>query len=61
MRLTVSIGLSSLAVWLLGPVVKAAGFGTLMVAMAGIALATAAIVSWLPGETGAVPVPAPAN
>jgi MFS family permease len=61
MRLTVSIGLSSLAVWLLGPVVKAAGFGTLMVAMAGIALATAAIVNWLPSETGALPVPAPAN
>jgi MFS family permease len=57
MRLTVSIGLSSLAVWLLGPAVKAAGFGTLMFAMAGIALFTTAVVSWLPGETGALPVP----
>jgi MFS family permease len=50
MRLTVSIGISSLAVWLLGPLVKAAGFNTLFVAMAGVALLTAAIVSWLPGE-----------
>jgi MFS family permease len=58
-RLTVSIGLSSLAVWLLGPAVKAAGFGALMLAMAGIALATAAIVNWLPSETGAAPLPAP--
>jgi hypothetical protein len=59
MRLTVSIGLSSLAVWLLGPVVKAAGFGALMLAMSCIAIATAAIVNLLPGETGAVPLPAP--
>jgi MFS family permease len=50
MRLTVSIGISSLAVWLLGPVVKAGGFSTLMLVMAGIALCTTAIVSWLPGE-----------
>ncbi len=50
MRLTVSIGISSLAVWLLGPVVKAGGFHTLMLAMAGIALCTTAIVAWLPGE-----------
>jgi predicted MFS family arabinose efflux permease len=57
MRLTVSIGLSSLAVWLLGPAVKAAGFGALMLVMAGIALLTTAVVSWLPGETGATPLP----
>jgi MFS family permease len=50
MRLTVSIGISSLAVWLLGPAVKAGGFSTLMLVMAGIALCTTAIVSWLPGE-----------
>ncbi|MFO1217953.1 MAG: MFS transporter [Burkholderiaceae bacterium] len=53
MRLTVSIGISSLAVWLLGPAVKAGGFQTLMLAMACIALGTTAIVAWLPGETGA--------
>ena len=50
MRLTVSIGISSLAVWLLGPMVKAAGFDTLFAAMAGVALLTAAIVAWLPSE-----------
>jgi len=50
MRLTVSIGISSLAVWLLGPIVKATGFGTLFAAMAGVALLTAAIVAWLPSE-----------
>jgi MFS family permease len=49
MRLTVSIGLSSLAVWALGPVVKAGGFGTLLLAMAVIACMTSAIVAWLPG------------
>ena len=50
MRLTVSIGISSAAVWLLGPLVKAGGFQTLMLMMAGIALCTAAILVWLPGE-----------
>jgi MFS family permease len=50
MRLTVSIGLSSMAVWLLGPVVKAAGFSTLMLALAVVSLITSAIVSWLPGD-----------
>jgi hypothetical protein len=50
MRLTVSIGISSVAVWLLGPVVKAAGFSVLMLALAAISLVTCAIVSWLPGD-----------
>ena len=50
LRLTVSIGISSLAMWALGPAVKAAGFGTLFVAMAGLAFVTAAIVSFLPEE-----------
>ncbi len=50
MRLTVSIGISSAAVWLLGPLVKAGGFQTLMLVMAGIALCTSAIVACLPGE-----------
>ncbi|MFO1298282.1 MAG: MFS transporter [Rubrivivax sp.] len=53
MRLSVSIGISSLAVWLLGPAVKAAGFSTLLLVLAGVALLTSAIVSWLPGD-GAV-------
>lgn len=50
MRLAVSFGISSLAVWLLGPAVKAAGFQTLLLAMAGIALVTVAAAALLPGE-----------
>ncbi len=49
-RLTVSIGISSLAVWLLGPVVKASSFGALLWGMALIAACTVAMVAWLPGE-----------
>lgn len=48
MRLAVSFGVSSLAVWLLGPVVKTAGFTTLFVTMSVIAACTAAIVMLLP-------------
>jgi MFS family permease len=48
MRLTVAFGVSSLAVWLLGPVVKAAGFRTLLFAMAATALITFLAVLWLP-------------
>src|SRR5690606_35656781 len=48
MRLAVSFSVSSLAVWLLGPVVKASGFTTLFLAMAAIALCTAALVTLLP-------------
>jgi MFS family permease len=50
MRLTVSIGISSAAVWALGPAVKAGGFATLLLAMAAISLAAGAIIAWLPGE-----------
>jgi MFS family permease len=50
MRLTVTIGISSAAVWALGPLVKAGGFSTLLLLMAGIAACTSAIVFWLPGE-----------
>jgi len=49
-RLTASIGISSLAVWLLGPVVKASSFGALLWGMALIATCTVAVVAWLPGE-----------
>jgi predicted MFS family arabinose efflux permease len=52
-RLTVSIGISSLAVWLLGPMVKAFSFSTLLWLMALIAACTALVVLWLPGERGA--------
>jgi MFS family permease len=51
MRFTVSFGVSSAAVWLLGPVVKAAGFGALMMLMAGIAAMTLLAVSLLPPAT----------
>jgi len=52
MRLFVSFGVSSTAVWLLGPVVKAAGFSTLLWSMAGIAVVTVCAVALLP-KTGA--------
>jgi MFS family permease len=47
-RLAISFGVSSLAVWLLGPAVKAAGFDALLYAMSGIALCTLAFVAMLP-------------
>ena len=50
MRLAVSFGVSSGAVWALGPVVKAAGFGTLLLVMACVAAATAFAAMWLPRE-----------
>ena len=50
LRLTLSLGFSSLALWALGPVVKANGFGTLLMAMAGISLCTAAALLALPEE-----------
>ena len=49
MRLAVSLGISAAAVWLLGPIVKAAGFNTLLVTMACIAFATLGAVFLLPG------------
>src|SRR5207237_970910 len=50
MRLTVAFGVSSLAVWLLGPIVKAAGFATLLLAMACIAALTLLAIMWLPSH-----------
>lgn len=49
-RLALSAGISSLAVWALGPAVKSAGFDTLLLGMAGIAAFTALVVAGLPGE-----------
>ena len=51
MRFTVAFGVSSAAVWLLGPVVKVAGFGALMLLMAGIAVMTLLAVLLLPSAT----------
>jgi MFS family permease len=59
-RLTVSFGVSSLAVYVLGPTVKAAGFGTLLTLMAGIAAFTTFCVALLPGRiSSAAPAPLP--
>jgi MFS family permease len=54
MRLTVSFGVSSLAVWLLGPLVKAGGFHMLLLWMAATAVLTLAAVMLLP-RPGATP------
>jgi MFS family permease len=51
MRLAVSFSVSAAAVWLLGPVVKAAGFATLLWAMAGISIVTLLVVTLLPAGT----------
>ena len=50
MRLAISLGVSSVAVALLGPVVKAAGFPVLLVALAVIAACTLATVTFLPND-----------
>ena len=63
MRLFVSFGVSSAAVWFLGPIVKAAGFGALLWLMAGVATITLVAVAFLPpakGRTSDAPVSAPA-
>ncbi len=49
-RLAVSFGVASLAVYSLGPAVKSVGFDSLLLAMALIACSTAFIVAWLPDE-----------
>ncbi len=53
MRLTVSFGISSLAVWMLGPAVKGMGFQTMMLVLAAVAACTTAIVCLLPREPSA--------
>lgn len=50
MRLAVSLGASSLAVWLIGPIVKASGFSTLLWVMMATSSLTFVIVSLLPAE-----------
>jgi MFS family permease len=49
MRLAVSFTGASLAIWLLGPAVKTAGFETMLAAMAAIAVCTTLFVTLLPG------------
>jgi MFS family permease len=53
MRLTVAFGISSLAVWLLGPLVKEVGFTKALWIMAGVAAVKAFIVVLLPDERDA--------
>ncbi len=48
MRLAVALGASSLAVWLIGPIVKAAGFSTLIWVMVATSCITLVVVSQLP-------------
>jgi MFS family permease len=48
MRLAVALGASSAAVWVLGPLVKQAGFTTLLWVMTGLAAITFVFVLWLP-------------
>ena len=63
-RLAISFGVASTAVYLLGPVVKGAGFTALLLLMAGISALTAIFVSFLPGRVPrpvmVVAAPAPA-
>jgi MFS family permease len=48
MRLAISLGVGSLAVWLIGPIVKQSGFTTLLWVMAATSCITLATVSTLP-------------
>jgi MFS family permease len=48
MRLAVAFGVSSLAVWMLGPIVKTAGFRSLLLLMAAIAVVTLVVVLMMP-------------
>ncbi len=52
MRLTVAFGVSALAVYVLGPVVKAGGFATLLLVMAMTAACTLVAVLFLPRPAG---------
>ena len=48
LRIGIAFGVAALAVWLLGPLVKANGFGFLLGLMAAIALCSAAAITFLP-------------
>src|SRR5437660_821296 len=61
-RLAVGFGVSSLAVYLLGPTVKAAGFTTLLTVLAILATCTTLFASLLPSyapQSTAIPAPTP--
>ena len=50
LRLAVSFGISSVAVWVLGPFVKASGFSALLFTMAFIAALSTLAVLFLPAS-----------
>jgi hypothetical protein len=50
LRLAVSFGISSLAVWALGPFVKSSGFTALLLTMAAIAALATLAVFFLPAR-----------
>jgi MFS family permease len=50
MRLAVSLGISSVAVWLLGPLVKSWGFAQVLLMLVGVAVVTTLAVSALPQQ-----------
>jgi len=58
MRLGVSFAVSSLSVWALGPVVKAMGFGSSLLLLAGFSVATTLILTLLPGAAHEQSTPA---
>jgi MFS family permease len=58
MRLGVSFAVSSLSVWALGPVVKAMGFGSSLLLLAGFSVATTLILTLLPGAAHEQTTPA---
>lgn len=49
-RIAVAFGVSGVAVYLLGPIVKASSFEALFISMAVIACFTAFTITWLPSE-----------
>lgn len=58
MRLGVSFAVSSLSVWALGPVVKAMGFGSSLLLLAGFSVMTTLILTLLPGAVHEQATPA---
>ncbi|MEO8136885.1 MAG: MFS transporter, partial [Betaproteobacteria bacterium] len=55
MRIAISFGISSIAVYLLGPVVKNAGFNVVLFSLAAIATCSLVFVAMLPPEERPVP------
>jgi len=54
MRLAIGFGVSSIVVAAIGPSVKAAGFPTLLLSLAGVAACTMIAIAFLPSERDAL-------